>query len=92
MKFKVLIAALCIAPLALMACSKQDKTPAAGQSSSEVEVVVETTEQITPQQQAAIDAIDKPELDEKNTDVPAEKANAPAEPATAADESEAAAH
>ena len=37
---------------------------------------------ISPEQQAAIDAIDKPVLDEKNTDVPAEIANAPADAAT----------
>ena len=33
--------------------------------------------------QAAIDAIDQPELDEKNKDIPAEVANAPADAATA---------
>ncbi len=40
-------------------------------------------EAVTAEQQAAIDAIDQPELDEKNKDIPAEVANAPADAATA---------
>ncbi len=39
--------------------------------------------QTTPEQQTAIDALDKPVLDEKIQDVPAEIANAPADEATA---------
>ena len=58
------------------ACTQQENTPA--------ENVENTTavneESISPEQQAAIDAIDKPVL-MKNTDVPAEIANAPADAA-----------
>lgn len=87
MKFKFALVALIIAPLALTACSKQDKAPASEQTSASG--VVAESEKISPEQQAAIDAIDKPVLDEKNTDVPAEKANAPADVATPATEQEA---
>ena len=41
------------------------------------------------EQQAAIDALDQPILDEKNTDIPAEKANAPADAATPATDADA---
>ena len=78
MKFKFALVALMIAPLALTACSKQDKAPASEQTSASSA----SSETVTPEQKAAIDALDKPVLDEKNTDVPAEKANAPADAAT----------
>jgi hypothetical protein len=42
-----------------------------------------------PEQQAAIDALDKPVMDEKNTDIPESVANAPADAATPATEEEA---
>ena len=88
MKFKFVLAALIIAPLALTACSKQDKAPASEQTSSS-EATSTDSANVTPEQQAAIEAIDKPVLDEKNTDVPAEKANAPADVATLVTEEEA---
>lgn len=81
MKFKFALVALMIAPLALTACSKQEKVPASEQTSAS-EATSTASENITPEQQAAIDAIDKPVLDEKNTDVPAELSNAPADAAT----------
>lgn len=82
MKLKVLLAALVILPLTLTACSKQEK-PADEQGTAST---VTESETVSAEQQAAIDAIDKPVLDEKNTDVPAELANAPADPATPATE------
>lgn len=83
MKLNLALAVLLIAPLTLVACSKQEKAPAAEQGSSSAAVAPEaTSEKGTPEQQAAIDALDQPVLDEKNTDVPAEKANAPADAAT----------
>lgn len=93
MKLNLALAVLLIAPLTLVACSKQEKAPAAEQGTASATVATETTsEKVTAEQQAAIDAIDQPVLDEKNTDVPAEKANAPADAATPATEEEAAAH
>lgn len=86
MNFKRLAIALIIAPLALTACSKQEKAPASEQTSASAATT--DSVQVTAEQQAAIDAIDKPVLDEKNTDVSAEKANAPAEVATPATEEE----
>ena len=79
MKFKLALAALLIGPLALTACSKKKEAPKAGTEASAPVADAQTT----PEQQAAIDALDKPVLDEKNTDVPAEIANAPADEATA---------
>lgn len=93
MKLNLAFAVLLIAPLTLVACSKQEKAPASEQGTASAAVATETTsEEVTAEQQAAIDAIDQPVLDEKNTDVPAEKANAPADAATPATEEEAAAH
>ena len=93
MKLNLALAVLLIAPLTLVACSKQEKAPAAEQGTASAAVATETTsEKVTAEQQAAIDAIDQPVLDEKNTDVPAEKANAPADAATPATEEEAATH
>ena len=80
MKFKFTLAALLIAPLAFTACSKQEKAPASEQTSASEASTASAT--VTPEQQAAIDALDKPVLDEKNTDVPAEISNAPADAAT----------
>ena len=82
MNIKLTLAALILVPFALTACSKQEKAPAADQASAS-EVAVSESEQVSPEQQAAIDAIDQPVLDEKNTDIPAEIANAPADQATA---------
>ncbi len=82
MNFKLSIAALILIPFALTACSKQESAPAAQQGSAS-EVVVDESSQITPEQQAAIDAIDQPEQDKNNTDIPSEVANAPADQATA---------
>ncbi|TCB79302.1 hypothetical protein E0H89_03335 [Acinetobacter sp. ANC 3781] len=76
MNLKLTLAALLIAPLALTACAKKDEAPKNDAAATTVE------EKITPEQQAAIDSLDKPVLDEKNTDVPAEIANANADEAT----------
>lgn len=81
MNFKLSIAALILIPFALTACSKQESAPAAQQGSAS-EVVVDEAAQVTPEQQAAIDAIDQPEQDKNNTDIPADVANAPADQAT----------
>lgn len=88
MNFKLSITALILIPFALTACSKQESAPVAEQGSAS-EVVVVDSSQVTPEQQAAIDAIDQPEQDKNNTDIPAEIANAPADPATADTEAEA---
>lgn len=79
MNLKLVLAALIIAPLALTACSKKEEASKAETEASAPVADVQTP----PEQQAAIDALDKPVLDEKNTDVPAEIANAPADEATA---------
>ncbi|MFV5311034.1 hypothetical protein VXN68_02305 [Acinetobacter schindleri] len=81
MKKQLTLAALLAASLALTACAKQENIPAA-EAEASAAVADET---VTPEQQAAIDAIDQPVLDEKNTDIPAEIANAPADAATADD-------
>lgn len=59
----------------LTACQKQDQAPQAHQG----EPTADQQAQISPEQQALIDAIDKPVQDEKNTDVPEDVANAPVE-------------
>ena len=87
MNLKLALAVLLIAPLTLTACAKKEQAPAANEASA---AAVEETE-TTPEQQKAIDALDKPVLDEKNQDVPAELANAPADEATAHAETEASA-
>ena len=79
MNLKLTLAALLIAPLALTACAKKDEAP-----KNDAETTATVEEKISPEQQAAIDSIDQPILDEKNTDVPAEIANANADEATAA--------
>ncbi len=79
MSLKMTLAALLLAPLALTAC-KKNEAPEQTAAASETAAVEEA---VTAEQQAAIDAIDQPELDEKNKDIPAEVANAPADAATA---------
>ena len=86
MKFKVIVAALILAPLALTACSKKDKA-AEDQAASAVVAPTES-EKVTPEQQAAIDSLDKPIADEKNTDVPEEVSSKPADAATPASEAQ----
>lgn len=66
MKFKLTLAALIIAPIMLTACAKKEEANNAEQQEQAASTVATQT---TPEQQAAIDAIDKPNLDEKNTDV-----------------------
>ena len=65
MQFKLTLAALIIAPIMFTACAKKEDATNAEQQASVNSASLETT----PEQQAAIDAIDKPVLDEKNTDV-----------------------
>ena len=60
MKLNILLAALIIAPLTLTACSNKNDAPAAQQGQS-----APADEKVTPEQQAAIDALDKPVMDEK---------------------------
>ncbi|HJF28189.1 MAG TPA: hypothetical protein K8V79_08090 [Acinetobacter lwoffii] len=86
MKSQLTLAVFLAASLGLTACAKKESAPVAEAESS---AAATTEEQVSPEQQAAIDAIDKPVLDEKNTDIPADVANAPADEATA-DESVAA--
>lgn len=81
MNLKRSIAALILIPFVLIACSKQDNAPVSEQAGTS-EAVVDSSSQVTPEQQAAIDSLDKPEQDENNTDIPAEIANAPADQAT----------
>lgn len=78
MNLKLTLAALLIAPLALTACAKKDEAP----KNETVETVV-VEEKVTPEQQAVIDSIDQPVLDEKNTDIPAEISNVDADAETA---------
>ena len=77
MKKISLIAALCVATLVLTACAKSENDTKLDHEASSAVV-----EKISPEQQAAIDALDQPVLDEKNTDIPAEIANAPADEAS----------
>lgn len=81
MNLKLSVAAIILIPFALSACQKQDSTSASEQGSAS-EVVVDTSSQVTPEQQAVIDSIDQPVQDKNNTDIPAEIANAPADQAT----------
>lgn len=67
MKFKLTLAALIIAPIMLTACAKKEDAKNVEQQDQAASAAVAT--QTTPEQQAAIDAIDKPNLDEHNTDV-----------------------
>ena len=79
MNLKLALAVLLIAPLTLTACAKKESAP----TESEASAVAVDNAQTTPEQQKAIDELDKPVLDEKNQDVPAEIANVPADEATA---------
>ncbi|NNP74594.1 hypothetical protein A7P54_00720 [Acinetobacter sp. Ac_3412] len=72
MKFKLTLAALIIAPIMLTACAKKEEAKNAEQQDQTAAAV---STQTSPEQQAAIDAIDKPNLDEKNTDVAASEAH-----------------
>lgn len=74
-------------PMLFTACSKQEKAPASEQSSAS-EVVPVESEKVSAEQQAAIDSLDKPVLDEKNTDISESVANAPTDAATEASETE----
>ncbi|MDC4698784.1 hypothetical protein OHV78_10940 [Acinetobacter baumannii] len=65
MNLKLTFAALLIAPMMLTACAKKEEATQAGQDAASTAVA----DKVTPEQQAAIDALDKPVLDEKNTDV-----------------------
>ncbi|QNV45604.1 hypothetical protein IEE82_11030 [Acinetobacter baumannii] len=66
MNLKLTFAALLIVPMMLTACAKKKEEAAqAGQDAASTAVA----DKVTPEQQAAIDALDKPVLDEKNTDV-----------------------
>ncbi|MHC5958446.1 hypothetical protein ACYT65_05425 [Acinetobacter baumannii] len=65
MNLKLTFAALLIVPMMLTACAKKEEATQAGQDAASTAVA----EKVTPEQQAAIDALDKPVLDEKNTDV-----------------------
>lgn len=80
MNVKLTLAALLIAPLMLTACAKKDEAPKADAASGAVAPT--ESEKVSPEQQAAIDSLDKPVLDEKNTDIPAEIANQSADAAT----------
>ncbi len=59
---------------------KKESAPA---TETDASSAVVDNAQVTPEQQAAIDAIDQPILDEGNTDIPEDVANAPADVATA---------
>lgn len=64
MNLKLTLIALMVAPTVMLtACAKKEEAKNTEQA-AEVKSV-----QTSPEQQAAIDAIDKPILDEKNTDV-----------------------
>ncbi|QER39418.1 hypothetical protein F2A31_06725 [Acinetobacter suaedae] len=63
MNLKLTLIALMVAPIVMLtACAKKEEAKNAEQAGVE-------SVQTSPEQQAAIDAIDKPILDEKNTDV-----------------------
>lgn len=79
MKLKFMLVISLVAPLVLTACAKKEEAAATDQGQN----APAAEEKITPEQQAAIDAIDKPVMDENNTDISPEQANAPdAETAT----------
>ena len=65
MNLKLTLAALLIVPVMLTACGKKEESSNAGQDAASTAV----TDKVTPEQQATIDSLDKPVLDEKNTDV-----------------------
>lgn len=63
MKFKLTLAALIIAPLMLTACAKQEEAKNTEQPEQTSTVATQTT----PEQQAAIDALDKPNVSEETS-------------------------
>ena len=65
MNLKLTFAALLIVPMMLTACAKKEEATQAGQDAASTAVA----DKVTPEQQAALDALDQPVLDEKNTDV-----------------------
>lgn len=65
MNLKLTLAALLIVPVMLTACAKKEESSKAGQDAASTAV----SDKVTPEQQATIDLLDKPVLDEKNTDV-----------------------
>ncbi len=65
MNLKLTLAALLIVPVMLTACAKKEESSKAGQDAASTAV----SDKVTPEQQATIDSLDKPVLDEKNTDV-----------------------
>lgn len=90
MNSKLVLVACLVLPLTFAACSKQESAPAADQAATS-EVVVEESANVSPEQQAAIDALDKPLQDENNTDIPESVANVPADQATLDETTEASA-
>ena len=64
MYLKLTFAALLIVPMMLTACAKKKRRLKHKDAASTA-----VADKVTPEQQAAIDALDKPVLDEKNTDV-----------------------
>ena len=72
MKLKLALILSLLAPLALTACAKQEQ---AGQGDQQAAA----TQEMSPEQQAAIDAIDKPVMDENNTDIAAANTSPAAE-------------
>ncbi|MPS60383.1 MULTISPECIES: hypothetical protein [Acinetobacter] len=65
MNLKLTLAALLIVPVMLTACAKKEESSKAEQDAASTAV----SDKVTPEQQATIDSLDKPVLDEKNTDV-----------------------
>ncbi len=65
MNLKLTLAALLIVPVMLTACARKEESSKAGQDAASTAV----SDKVTPEQQATIDSLDKPVLDEKNTDV-----------------------
>ncbi|MHC3032186.1 hypothetical protein [Acinetobacter nosocomialis] len=65
MNLKLTLAALLIVPVMLTACAKKEESSKAGQDAASTAV----SDKVTPEQQATIDSLDKPVLDEKNTGV-----------------------
>lgn len=89
MKNQLGLVAIFAVSMMLSACGKNQNEETTETAGSEAQV----STKITAEQQAAIDAIDQPVLDEKNTDVPAEISNTAADVATAeVSSSEAASH
>ena len=84
MNLKLILAACVLIPLTLVACSKQDAAPASEQT--ETSAAATDASKNAVEQQAAIDALDQPVLDENNTDSAEATENASADQATASSE------